>query len=80
MTLTGTIHTTQWSVDVDTSAAPEGGYRCRIQVAHQSAGQAFERAFELGRTFATERDAVLEGLRAGMTWIEMKTSHAFNVN
>ncbi|WP_332452193.1 hypothetical protein [Burkholderia ubonensis] len=38
-----------------------------------------ERVFERNRIYGTERDGALEGLRAGMTWIEMTKSNTFTV-
>ena len=39
-----------------------------------------ERTFAHSRIHATERDAAIDGLRAGMTWIEMRKSNTFTVH
>jgi hypothetical protein len=79
MTLTGNAHEAEWSVDVVTSAAEAGGYRSDIHVSHESAHGAFAHDFQHSSVFATQREALLEGLREGMTWIELKTSGALHV-
>ncbi|MFC0397317.1 UDP-glucose 4-epimerase [Paraburkholderia rhizosphaerae] len=78
MTLAGNAHETEWSVDVTTFAA-EQGYRSNIRVSHQSASGAFAHDFQHSGIFATEREALLEGLREGMTWVELKLSGALHV-
>jgi hypothetical protein len=56
------------------------GYVCEICVTHERAGdKLFEHRFRHARTFVSERDAVLEGLREGMTWIELKMAKAFDM-
>ncbi|WEY40716.1 MULTISPECIES: UDP-glucose 4-epimerase [Paraburkholderia] len=56
------------------------GYVCEICVTHERAGdKLFEHRFRHARTFASEREAVLEGLREGMTWIELKMANAFDM-
>lgn len=52
---------------------------CDIKVMHGTPGGAFRHAFRHGGTYPAERDAMIEGLRAGMTWIELKMSKAFNL-
>ncbi|PCE30574.1 immunoglobulin domain-containing family protein [Burkholderia ubonensis] len=79
MTLSGELHEADWSVAIETVAADGGGYQCRIHVTHRSPDGGCERVFAHGRIFATERAAALEGLRTGMTWIEMKRSDTFTV-
>ncbi|MGU7780783.1 UDP-glucose 4-epimerase [Burkholderia sp. PU8-34] len=79
MTLSGNIREGDWTVEVDTRPDDAGGFRCRVKVEHGSGPTRFQHAFEHGHTYPTEREAVLEGLRAGMTWIELKLSQVFNV-
>lgn len=79
MTLAGEIHEADWSVQVETTLAEAGGYRCRVHVIHALPDGVCEREFAHGKTFHTEREAALEGLRLGITWIEMKKSCTFNV-
>ncbi|KWA07401.1 hypothetical protein [Burkholderia territorii] len=79
MTLTGELHDADWSVAIETVAAESGGFRCRIHVALQSPDGLCERTFVHCRTHATEREAAIDALRAGMTWIEMKKSNTFTI-
>lgn len=75
MTLSGELHEADWSVAIETIAAESGGFRCRIHITLASPDGVCERTFEHSRTHATERDAAVDGLRAGMTWIEMRKSN-----
>ncbi|EDZ99916.1 conserved hypothetical protein [Burkholderia sp. H160] len=68
-----------WSVSVETVAVPEGGYQATIYVKHESPEGDFERTFHQSRVFAVEREAVLEGLREGMTWITLKTTRTIGM-
>jgi len=80
MALKGSINEGSWNVAVETTAVAGGGYRSTVQVTHELAGcSPFTHTFTHHRTFATEHDAVIEGLREGMTWIELKRSNAFDV-
>lgn len=79
MTLSGKVEGNEWAVTVETSAAKDGGYCCRIHVRHTSPEGLFERDFAHDCTFVTEREALLEGLRKGMTWIELKVSQSIGV-
>ncbi|MBB3258117.1 hypothetical protein F4827_002985 [Paraburkholderia bannensis] len=79
MTLNGHIDTTGWSVDAHTSPASEGGFSCEIVVSHEEAAQHATHTFTHHLTFETERDALLEGLREGMVWVDLKLRHAFEM-
>lgn len=80
MTLKGNISEGSWNVAVETTEVPGGAYRCTVRVMHELPGRdAFTHTFTHHRTFSTEHDAVLEGLREGMTWIELKRTNAFDV-
>ncbi|MCA8276204.1 hypothetical protein LGN17_27355 [Burkholderia sp. AU30280] len=79
MSLSGEVHDTGWSVAIETVAAETGGYRCRIHVALMSQDGTCERTFSHSRTHASEREAAIDGLRAGMTWVEMRKSNTFTV-
>ncbi|MBB5467602.1 hypothetical protein HDG32_003725 [Paraburkholderia sp. CI2] len=68
-----------WSVSVETREAQEGGFLSTIHVKHVSPEGDFERTFHQSRVFAVEREAVLEGLREGMTWIALKTTRTIGV-
>lgn len=78
MTLSGSIASAHWRVSVDTLPV-SGGFVCTIRVSHGGANDAFEHQFKHFRTFGSEREAVLEGLREGMLWIENKHCKAFDV-
>ncbi|PFH20657.1 hypothetical protein [Burkholderia sp. JKS000303] len=79
MTLSGELHEADWSVAIETIPADTGGYRCRIHVTLKSPDGVCERTFAHSRTHVTEREAAVEGLRAGMTWIEMRKSDTFTL-
>lgn len=79
MALSGSIHEGEWSVRVATSRANEDGYSCTIHVSQVSPTCNFEHDFLASRNSPTEREAVLEGLREGMTWIELKRARIINV-
>ncbi|MBR7978444.1 hypothetical protein KDX08_28270 [Burkholderia cenocepacia] len=79
MTLSGEVHDADWSVAIETSPAETGGYRCTIHVMLMSPDGACERVFAHSRFHDTEREAAIDGLRVGMTWVEMKKSNTFTV-
>ncbi|MEX3846373.1 UDP-glucose 4-epimerase [Paraburkholderia sp. BR10882] len=79
MSLNGHIDSGAWRVQALASPAPQGGFRCEICVTHGPQTQCFSHAFAHHRVFETEREAVLEGLREGMVWIDLKIRHAFDV-
>ena len=79
MTLNGHIDSGAWSVQAVTSPGPQGGFRCEVNVSHGSQTQRFTHAFAHHRVFESEREAVLEGLREGMVWIDLKVRHAFEM-
>jgi hypothetical protein len=79
MTLTANAQDREWSVNVSSCAEPVGGYRAVIHVAHNCGSGAFEYEFRHSGTFRTEREALLEGLREGMTWIELKIAGAMHL-
>ncbi|AWV05448.1 hypothetical protein C5615_33980 [Burkholderia cepacia] len=74
MTLSGELHDADWSVAIDTVTAEPGGVCCRIHVTLKSPDGARERTFAHSRTHPTEREAAIDGLRAGMTLIDMKNT------
>jgi hypothetical protein len=79
MTLSGNVQEGAWSVDVQTEAVDEGRYQSTIHVKHWTPEGQFEHTFRHGKTFSAEREAVLEGLREGMTWIELKMAHTIKM-
>ncbi|ACC70296.1 hypothetical protein PPMP20_32035 [Paraburkholderia phymatum] len=79
MTLSGKVQEGEWSVSVQTEAAEEGGYRSTIHVRHSSPEGDFERTFRHDKPCSTEREAVLDGLREGMSWIGLKMARTIKV-
>lgn len=79
MSLNGHIDSGAWNVEAVTSPAPLGGFCCEVSVSHGPHTERFTHAFAHHRVFENEREAVLEGLREGMLWIELKLGHAFEV-
>jgi len=79
MTLNGTINADTWTVKAETLPAQHGCYGCRIRVFHTSPKAQFSREFTHHNTFESETMAVLEGLREGVLWVELKSRHAFVV-
>jgi hypothetical protein len=77
MTISGELNETDWTVAIETVGVATGGYRCRVHVMIRSSDCKCEHVFPHHRVFATEREAALEGLRSGMTWVEMKKSDTF---
>ncbi|VWB39801.1 hypothetical protein [Burkholderia lata] len=79
MSLSGEVHDVDWSVAIETIAVATGGFRCRIRVTLASPDGACERTFAHSRTHDTEREAAIDGLHAGMTWVELRKSNTFTV-
>lgn len=79
MTISANAQQGTWSVSVQTEQVQEGGFQATIHVKHESPNGDFERTFRQARVFAVEREAVLEGLREGMTWISLKTTRTIGV-
>ncbi|WP_293036443.1 UDP-glucose 4-epimerase [Paraburkholderia sp.] len=79
MTLKGSIESDIWSVEAETLPAPEGSFCCRINVTHGAPAQCCTHTFAHHRVWANEMDAVLDGLREGMVWVDLKFRHAFAV-
>jgi hypothetical protein len=78
MTISGTVSEADWSVCTEVNET-DGGYDCRIRVSHRTPDGVFTHEFKHSRIFSTEREAVLEGLREGMVWIELKQAKTFHV-
>lgn len=67
-----------WAVRADTRES-YGGFSCEIHMTiHGDAGE-FAHEYKAERTFDTEQDAVLYGLREGMVWIDLKMSRTIRV-
>jgi hypothetical protein len=78
MTISGTVSEADWSVSAEVDET-DGGYACRIRVSHRTPDGVFTHEFKHSRIFATEREAVLDGLREGMVWVELKQAKTFHV-
>jgi hypothetical protein len=71
MTISARVSESGWDVSVETNEVA-GGFACTIHVTHRTPDEIFEHQFLHGEVFATEREAVLSGLREGMLWLELK--------
>ncbi|SOE97315.1 hypothetical protein SAMN05414139_10421 [Burkholderia sp. D7] len=78
MTLKGQVTSDSWNVTTGTFPA-DGGFGCEIHVGHAGAGEEFKHQFRHSKIFATEREAVLDGLREGMVWISLKLSETIHL-
>jgi hypothetical protein len=78
MTISGNVSEADWSVSAEVNETATG-YDCRIQVSHRTPEGVFTHVFKHGGTFATEHEAVLDGLREGMVWIELKRAKTFDI-
>jgi hypothetical protein len=75
----GTVDSGKWIVEAVTRPAAQGGFTCQISITQSAPEPEFGHAFAHCRRFETEEAAVLDGLRAGIVWIELKRGHVFNV-
>jgi hypothetical protein len=80
MALTGKVGEAGWTVSVKTVRADGGGFCADVRVSHETGGCMFTHAFRSHVPCASERDALLEGLREGMVWIELKRSRTIRVS
>jgi hypothetical protein len=78
MTLSGKVSENDWCVSAEAHQTT-GGFDCLIRVSHSGPEGTFEREFRHCRTFPTGREALLDGLREGLIWIELKMSKAFSL-
>jgi hypothetical protein len=79
MAMTGSVQDGAWSVSVQAEPAETGGYQSTIHVRHSSPDGNFEHTFRHGRKCNSERDAVLDGLREGTTWIGLKMARTIKM-
>jgi hypothetical protein len=75
MNLSGKISegTGKWAVAAESRDVAEG-FRCLISTTIFTPEGNFTHEFKDSRTFCTEQEAVLQGLREGMVWIDLKIS------
>ncbi|SAK60477.1 UDP-glucose 4-epimerase [Caballeronia temeraria] len=78
MSLKGTVDDANWTVTCTTEQTQKG-IECSISVEqHDVDGGRFMHRFKHACTFDNEREAVLAGLRDGMTWVRLKAEHTIN--
>lgn len=78
MTLSGSAQGPKWRVSAQTSPAP-GGFVCRVRVEHDGVRGAFSHEFVHATRYKVEREALLDGLRQGMLWIDHKVTRTFEM-
>ena len=78
MTIIRKVSDNDWSVSVEVVRVP-GGFAPSIHVGHADPVGQFEHHFKHHKVFGSEREAVLEGLREGMGWIEQKMANIFSM-
>ncbi len=78
MTVSGQVSEHDWAVSAEVKPV-EGGFGCTIHVDHRDPQGTFSHQFRHHKVFASEHEAVLEGLREGMIWIEGKMTHSIHL-
>lgn len=78
MTVSGKVSDCDWSVSVEVIREPDG-FVPEVHVVHRALDGKFERRFKHHKTFRTESEAVLEGLREGMSWVRQKMENLFSL-
>jgi hypothetical protein len=78
MTIKGQVTGDGWIVSADTFPV-DGGFGCEVHVGHSSVGGEFKHRFRHSKVLPTEREAVLDGLREGMVWIDLKRSETIRL-
>ena len=78
MTLSGNICDGSWSVSAGTQPTA-GGFHCTISLSHTTPEGVFTHEFMHDSVFASEREAVLAGLREGMVWVQLQMSKTLSV-
>lgn len=78
MTLKGQVTGNDWTVFAVAYSADDG-FGCEIHVGHTGTAGEFNHRFRHARIFATEREAILDGLREGMVWIGLKRSETIHL-
>jgi hypothetical protein len=79
MSLTGSIAGANWTVACNTERTQQG-VECSISVEHRGVeGASFMHRFRQTHSFDNEPEAVLAGLREGMTLIRLKAAHTIDV-
>jgi hypothetical protein len=79
MSLKGSVDDADWTVTCIAEQTPRG-VECSISVEQRNVeGGRFMHRFRHAGIFQDEREAVLAGLREGMTWVRLKATHTINV-
>lgn len=78
MTVSGKVSDNDWTVSARVDPV-RGGFTCEIEVEHGDETRRFAHHFKHHRVFETEREAVLDGLREGLVWIEQKMAHSISL-
>lgn len=78
MTILGRITQDNWSVSVEAHRV-SNGFQPTIQVDLQNEIERFEHRFRHHKVFSSEQEAVLEGLREGVSWIRQKMANSFSL-
>jgi hypothetical protein len=79
MSLKGSIDDSDWTVSCNTEQTPRG-IECSISVEQRNVdGGRFMHRFKHPHAYGNEREAILAGLREGMTWIRLKESNTISV-
>ncbi|MFM0455322.1 UDP-glucose 4-epimerase [Paraburkholderia nemoris] len=78
MTISGNVSDGDWSVAATTHRTA-GGFNCSIQFSHHTPEGIYRHEFTHSSVFPTEREAVLAGLREGMSWGGLKMSNTFSI-
>jgi hypothetical protein len=78
MTILGNVRDSDWSVSAATHQTA-GGFDCSIRLSHTTPDGVFTHEFTHSSVYPSEREAVLAGLREGMTWVHLKMSRTLSV-
>ncbi|MFM0053071.1 UDP-glucose 4-epimerase [Caballeronia grimmiae] len=79
MSLKGSIDDSGWTVSCNTEQTSQG-IECSISVEQRNVeGGRFMHRFKHAHTYDNEHEAILAGLREGMTWIRLKASNTISV-
>ncbi|SAK91435.1 UDP-glucose 4-epimerase [Caballeronia hypogeia] len=79
MPIKGQVDNEEWSVTCTTELTAQG-IVCSIGVEQRSVeGGRFMHRFRHVGTFDNEREAVLAGLKEGMTWIRLRAAKTINL-
>ena len=79
MSLNGVVNDADWTVTCNTTQTAEG-VECWIGVEQRNVeGGRFVHRFQHAHTCASEREAMLSGLREGMAWIHLRAAKTIDV-